>query len=149
MAKTRHRGTTRERLAVVSSKLPQHSGTSPRLPRESGCCLRVDKKTFHSAGWADAGRGASSSTSFRVSQGRRKWDRKPDQACARERNCKELRAGARGRLGVGSKDAESKGETRSPAWGKPRLESGSCLSAKPRTAPSGFPCSDHIGVRCC
>ena len=45
MAKTRHRGTTRERLAVVSSKLPQHSGTSPRPPRESGCCLHVDKKT--------------------------------------------------------------------------------------------------------
>ena len=57
MAKTRHRGTTWERLAVVSSKLPQHSGTSPRPSRESGCCLRVDKKTFHSAGWADAGRG--------------------------------------------------------------------------------------------
>ena len=57
MAKTRHRGTTWERLAVVSSKLPQHSGTSPHPSRESGCCLRVDKKTFHSAGWADAGRG--------------------------------------------------------------------------------------------
>ena len=47
MAKTRHRGTTRERLAVVSSKLPQHSGTSPpgSLGRVVAACALIRRRS--------------------------------------------------------------------------------------------------------